>query len=142
MSHIDLTARLAGITNEKPPERPLIPAALIERFCKPGMQSSWRSERHEAKRETWHAGFCGCTGSDGFDDGYSYMEALMASGWVAMPDVGDWPLVIYLLWSARETDERWAIAHYCEGDFGVAVYDDKPAATAAYRELRAEHPAP
>jgi hypothetical protein len=135
MSHIDLIARMVGL-DQAQPEQLLTPDFLITTYCAPGMRTGFR-EAERREHSDWQAGFIGWTsGEHGYDDGYSYMEALIASGWLPRPELGDWPYVIYLIWPARPTDPRYAIAHYCEGDFGIEVFDDKPSAQAGLRALR------
>jgi hypothetical protein len=131
----EVVAALAGIGEQPPPEGgPLTPAALIDTYCQPGMQSSWRTEEREDSM--FHAGFCGYDGHQGFDDGHEWIANLTGSGWCALPALGDWPLVAFMFWPARPSDPRWAIAHYCEGDMAVEVFGDKDAANRGYARLR------
>ena len=123
-----------------PPEGgPLTPQALIDVYCQPGMQSGWRTKRRT--HSMFHAGFCGFDGQRGYDDGYAWMNDLMQSGWLPLYDIGDWPLVVFMLWRARATDPRFAIAHYCEGDMAIELFDSKQAASNGLRALRRAHPA-
>jgi hypothetical protein len=117
----------------------LTPQTLIDAYCQPGMQSGWRTERREHSR--FHAGFCGYDGERGYDGGHSWIDALMRSGWRPLCDIGDWPLVAFMLWRARPTDPRFAIVHYCEGDLAIEVFDDKQAAGEALKTLRRQHAA-
>lgn len=137
MSHIDVVARLAQSGEPpSPAARPMTPAVLIDTYCQPGMPSGFCASERRA-HSGWHAGFVGWTGGPrGYDDGYSYMEALIGAGWLPRPEIGDWPYVIYLVWPARASDPRYAIAHYCEGDFGVEIFDDRQGAQVALRALR------
>lgn len=120
-----------------PPTEPWTPTKLIGTFCNEGQGSAWRTEQRP--HSIFHAGFCGFTGTIGFDDGYSMMAALQDSGWRALPEIGDWPYKVYLAWAR---DEEFALAHYCEGDFAVEVFDGRDAANDALRLLRRADPAP
>jgi hypothetical protein len=115
------------------PRDPLTPQSLIDTYCQPGMQSGWQTEKRE--HSMFHAGFCS------YDGGHSWIDALMQSGWRPLCDIGDWPLVAFMLWRARPTDPRFAIAHYCEGDLAVEVFDSKKAAGDALQALRHEQAA-
>ena len=139
-SYQQIVGVLGGLTESAPQGGPLTPAALIETYCRPGMASGWSSTERE--HSTLHAGFCGYDGQRGFDDGYDWMAHLEASGWRPEARSGDWPYVVYMLWPALSSDQRYAIAHYCEGDFAVEVFQDRSAAAQGLTKLRAERPAP
>jgi hypothetical protein len=133
-----IAAALAGLDDAPPPgDGPLTPQALIDTYCRPGMQSGWRTKRR--KHSMFHAGFCGFDGHKGFDDGYSWMTDLTRSGWVQLPEVGDWPLVAFMLWHAKPSDPWYAIAHYCEGDTAIEVFDSKHATAQGLQTLRRKH---
>lgn len=111
-----------SMVNEPPPAPQLTPAILIERYCTPAQESSWHRETRE--HSEWYAGFIGwCGGDHGYDEGYSYMDALHTGGWRLMAEYGDWPYVIYLYWPAQQSFDKPCVAHYCEGDFAVEVFD-------------------
>lgn len=135
----EVVASLAGTAPQPPtvPRDRLTPTTLIDAYCQPGMQSGWRTKRH--KHSVFYAGFCGFDGHRGYDGGHSWIAALAESGWRPLPEIGDWPLVAFMLWRARPEDPRFAIAHYCEGDFAVEVFDDKQAASQGLQKLRREH---
>jgi hypothetical protein len=152
------------------------PSRLIEVFCRPELRSGFRaSQRDEAERCDWHAGFCSFLGEssyapgvDGFDDGSTAWAELDRSGWTLIENPGSsqFSLAFQMTWrpSGREhleaasantggpgvelaerldklresPDGRWCILHYCEGDFGVAVYDDDTAYQAGERKARQE----
>ncbi len=136
----EVVAAVAGLDAPLPPEGGrLTPQALIDTYCQPGMQSGWRTKRR--KHSVFHAGFCGFDGHGGYDDGHSWIADLAESGWRSLPEIGDWPLVAFMLWRARPEDPRFAIAHYCEGDFAVEVFDDKQAASQGLQKLHREHAA-
>lgn len=103
------------------------------------MQGGWRTRR--GKHSVFHAGFCGFDGQHGYENGYSWMGDLMRSGWFPLSDIGEWPLVVFMLWRARATDPRFAIAQYCEGDMAIELFDSKQAASNGLRELSRAHPA-
>ena len=133
----DLVAAVAGIAPQPPAAGgPLTPQALIDTYCQPGMQSGWRSARRS--RSIFNAGSCGYDGRRGFDDGYEWIAELAASGWRPLPALGDWPFIAYMLWRAWPSDPRWAVAHYCEGDLAIEVFDDKQAASDGLQQLRRE----
>ena len=137
----EVVASLAGIAPQ-PPKAPgdqLTPGALIDTYCQPGMQSGWRTKHR--KHSVFHAGFCGFDGHRGYDDGHSWIAELAESGWRPLPEIGDWPLVAFMLWRARPADPRFAIAHYCEGDMAVEVFNDQHSASQALAKLRREHAA-
>ena len=137
MSHVDVAVQIAARGGAPPSNLPALPPAhLLKTYCQPGMAGGFRaSERRE--RSEWHAGFIGWTGGPlGYDEGHSYAEALIGAGWLARPEIGAWPYVIYLVWPARPSHPRYAIAHYCQGDFGVEVFDDRSAIVALLRSLR------
>jgi hypothetical protein len=136
----EVVAAIAGLGEQPPPEGgPLTPAVLIDTYCRPGMQSMWRTEKR--KDATFHAGFCGYDGRQGFDDGHEWIADLTESGWHPLHDLGEWPLMAFMFWPARPSDPRWAIAHYCEGDFAVEAFVDRDAANRGYTRLRREHTA-
>jgi hypothetical protein len=118
------------------PGGPLTPQALIDTYCQPGMQSEWRSRRRRGSM--FNAGYCSYDGHHGFYNGTEWLVELAASGWQPLPELGDWPLVVFMLWQARASDPRWAIAHYCKGDMAVEVFDDKQAASDGLKRLRSE----
>jgi len=136
----DVVAALAGLGGQPAADgAPVTPQALIDLYCQRGMQSGWRSERRESSM--FNAGFCGFDGRRGYDDGHGLIENLAAGGWRPLPELGDWPLMVFLLWPARSSDARFAIAHYCEGDLAIEVFDGKHAAAIALGELREQYPA-
>ncbi len=92
---------------------PATAAGMIALFCRPGMQSAWRSERRPDSH--FHAGSAAASGGDGYD----FMAALPAS-WQPVPEWGDWPYLI----GWRNDPER-AVLTYCEGDISVEVADDR-----------------
>jgi hypothetical protein len=105
-------------------------------------------------------------GIDGFDDGSTMWGELTASGWELIGDPGDrqFPYSFTLRWRPREREELeaaftraggrgvdlaerldqllespdgyWCIASYCEGDFGIALYDDEAAYRAGEQRAR------
>jgi hypothetical protein len=127
-----------AMANGPQPAPELTPATLIERYCKPQMESSWHHEKRE--HSEWFAGaisYAMCWGleHEGYEEGYGFMEALGDGGWRIMPEYGDWPYVIYMWWAPRESDNRPCIAHYCEGDFGIEAFDSVASARAASKDL-------
>ncbi len=133
----EVVGAVAGVAPGPPASGgPLTPQALIDAYCQPGMQSGWRSRRRQGSM--FNAGFCGYDGQQGFDDGHEWLAELAASGWRPLPGLGDWPLVVFMLWKARASDPRWVIAHHCEGDMAVEVFDDKQAASDGLKRLRSE----
>jgi hypothetical protein len=145
MSDHDLASVVAGMAGLGGQGGTWTPARLIEVFCEPMLESSWHSEKRE--HSEWHAGFCSFNGKgsygagvDGFDDGYDCMGHLEESGWRAIGEYGNWPYVMYFWWAPRDElegpDARPCIAHYCEGDFAVEVFDSIAAARAAKSEWR------
>lgn len=140
-SYQQLAGILAGITeNAKADGGPLTPQALIDTYCQPGMQSSWTNK--ETEHSKFNAGFCGYDGRKGFDEGYSWLNELEESGWHAEHLTGSWPYVAQMIWAALPADPRCAIAHYCEGDFAVEIFDSLQAAAEGLRQLRVDHHAP
>lgn len=107
-------------------------------------------------------------GVDGFDDGSTAWAELDRSGWTLIENPGSsqFSLAFQMMWrpvereqleaafaqaggrgveTAERLDElrespdgRWCIVHYCEGDFGVAVYDDADAYHAGEAKAREE----
>ena len=133
----------AGLAGAQAKAEPLTPAMLIERFCGERL-GSWRASAgaDERKHSTLHTGFCSYLGRnaygpgvDGYDDGYDMMGSLQEGGWRVMAEYGDWPYVVYLWWAALESDPRYAVASYCEGDFSIEVFDSAAAAKLAVRAL-------
>jgi hypothetical protein len=103
-------------------ESPLTPAHLIAIYCQPPTDER-RADGYvgslpepDRPHASWHSGFVGYDGTTGFDDGHEYLDALIASRWRPMPELGDWPLVIYTWWAPCESNDRFALAHYCEGE--------------------------
>jgi hypothetical protein len=133
----DVAATLAGLGHEPPwAGGPLTPQALIDSYCKPGIHNAWESQTRA--HSTFHAGFCGYDGEHGYEDWYALIVALNGSGWRALGRIGSWPLTVFMAWPARSSDPRWALAHYCEGDFAIEVFDSQPAIVGAVRALRRE----
>jgi hypothetical protein len=143
MTDIDIAGWLATLDTQRPsPDGPLTPATLIERYCDPRRCRGLVADpgEHRADAHTEHVGFIGWLGGDhGYDDGYSYLEALESSGWVEIRETGNLPYVIAMVWPARTSDPRWCLAHYCEGDFTVAVYPGRDQTAIALLALIAEH---
>lgn len=119
------------------------PNELIQVFCRPELRSSFReASRNEEKRESWYAGFCAYggrdsygSGIDGFDDGYELWGALLASGWTLIDEPGGEQFP-YSFQMAYAKDGMYAKAEYCEGDFGVSLYDDQDALDAGVQEFQ------
>jgi hypothetical protein len=134
----EVVATLARL-GEQPPWAggPLTPQSLIDTYCKPGIHNAWESETRA--HSTFHAGFCGCDGEHGYEDGYALIVALEGSGWRALRKLGPWPLTVFMVWPARSSDPRWALAHYCEADFAIEVFDCQSATGEEVRALHAEH---
>jgi len=135
----EVVAALSGIAPSPAPSDQLTPRILIDTYCQPGMQSGWRTKRR--KHSVFHAGFCGYDGERGYDDGHSWIADLVASGWRPLHELGEWPLVAFMLWPARGSDPRWAIAHYCEGDMAIELFDSKQDASQGLQQLRRQHAA-
>jgi hypothetical protein len=139
-SHQQMAGILAGIAEHANTDGgPLTPQALIDTYCQPGMESSWRTK--ETPQSKFHAGFCGYDGQRGFDDGYDWLNELEESGWHAEHLTGKWPYVAQMIWAALPADSRYAIAHYCEGDFAIEVFPSVAAAIEGLRQLRVDHAA-
>jgi hypothetical protein len=133
----EVAVTLAGLGHQPPwAGGPLTPQSLIDSYCKPGMQSGWQTEKRV--HSMFHAGFCGDDGEHGYDGGHDWIADLARSGWRPLPDIGDWPLVAFMLWRPRSTDPRFALAHYCEGDLAIEVFDSKQAAGEGLQALRRE----
>ena len=107
-------------------------------------------------------------GVDGFDDGSTAWAELHRCGWTLIENPGSsqFSLAFQMTWRPSEREQleaafthdggrgvetaerldqlrespdgHWCILHYCEGDFGVAVYDDEPAYRAGERKAREE----
>jgi len=104
------------------------------------------TRRDEETACTIHAGFAGYPFAD---DGYEFQGRATSQvdpiltpdpsrlGLRIWPEVGDWPLVVYL-----HAPEECAIVEYCEADLSVRIYDDEYAYREACRKLVAEHPCP
>jgi hypothetical protein len=136
----EMAGILAGLTKGAPTDGgPLTPQALIDTYCQLGMQSGWSNK--ETPQSKFHAGFCGYDGEKGFDDGYHWLNELEGSGWHAEHLTGNWPYVAQMIWAALPVDPRYAIAHYCEGDFAVEVFPNVDAAAEGLRQLRVDHAA-
>jgi len=108
---------------------------IVETYCRPGFASAWRRERR--RHSHFHAGFFR-------GGGYLLMELVAGGRWEitgqaatpfrVMPEVGDWPLVIF--W---RNDRERAVLRYCEGDLGVEVFDSDERYRAELERLRREH---
>lgn len=68
-----------------------------------------------------------------FGDGWEWMEEGLRDGWHAEPiwgrygwDLGTWPLVVVALYTDEE-HERYAVAHYVEGDVNIKRYRSRGA---------------
>lgn len=94
------------------------PEQLVEHFCDVRDVGSLAEPSETGGARTCHGycGFNGKKGSDslivGFDDGYEFMDYLMARGWKAMPDKGEWPYLIYLSFAPAD---QHAVVEFCEG---------------------------
>lgn len=87
------------------PDPTFPPAALAAAFC--------GYARQEADGTTVH------TGHAPYSEGYDALADLVSRGWTALPELGDWPLVIYLAW--RRHDEP-ALVELVEGDVTLRVF--------------------
>lgn len=105
-------------------------------------------------------------GVDGFDDGHELWGDLTSASWALIQDPGDrqFPYAFYMEWKPTELmrleaafdhagsrgvdlaeridqlraspDGHWCMVSYCEGDFGVDVYDDEAAYRREERRVR------
>jgi hypothetical protein len=146
----DLDAIAGTVVGER---KDWTPSRLIAVFCQPGMSSGFHeSGRKNGTRSDWRAGFCAYLetnaygeGIDGFDDGHALWGELIQSGWSLIQDPGDrqFPYAFYMEWRPREDatpgtpDGQWCMVNYCEGDFGVEIYDDEAACRAGEQTVRA-----
>ena len=106
--------QMAGLGADKPKPVRVTPANLIGRFC-----TDRGVTKNGDKIAIGHCGYMGGRGDGmavGFDDGYDFMGYLDERGWKSLPEFGDWPYVVWLVW-AREGE--LALAQYCEGDLTV-----------------------
>jgi hypothetical protein len=126
-------ARFAGLELAGAEGEPWPPSVLFERFCgdeaaglraDPGVVTedrggglSWRVGR----------GWCGFNGHrspnrllTGFDDGYDFMGCLAEHGWGDLPSRGDWPYIVYMVWTK---DGKPALCSYQEADFTCWEFD-------------------
>ena len=136
-SYHELAAKLAA-GGGKPSQGPLSPKALIDTYCQPGMQGGWKTQTRE--HSTFHAGFCGVDERKGYENGYVWIADLTHSGWVPQRDIGHWPQTAYAIWPALAADPQHAIAHYCEADMAVEIFDSSESMVGALVKLRAEGP--
>lgn len=127
-----VVARLAGMGEAK---APLPPQELIERFCGDSAPGS-RTGTAVKDGMTVSKGFCGFTGSSGYDDGYGFMGDLLDRGWGELPGKGDWPYLVYLAWLPKGPEDKHAIAEYIEGDLTVWVFDSIEIANRHYAGLK------
>lgn len=104
---IDAAAALAGLGG---PLEPCPPAALARAFC--------GGSRRESDGSTVYAGHAP------YDDGYTALADLVNRGWLALPTLGDWPLVVYLAWPRNAEP---ALLELIEGDLTVRVFPTRTA---------------
>lgn len=151
--HDAISAVLAADTGG----RKYTPQALIDAFCAQRAlayigraigDAGYAARKVAQSTDARHVGYCGYEGKDafapgvdGFDDGYDMMGALQESGWACLPDVGEWPYVVFLVWRPQPEDRRWAICSYIERDFTIELLADQAATERRYRELKEQHPA-
>lgn len=108
------------------------PTKLITLLCTPEMATTWKSERREHSH--FHAGHVPPTL---YDDSAEFAAALLDSGWrepEARGGEAQWPLTFVLVWADHDADPAFALAHHCEGDFAVEVFDDKNSLQAAFSD--------
>lgn len=118
------------------------PAKLVETFCSEEFRSGFRKAQTNEHSE-WSSGFCSYAGKNaygpgihGFDDGWDFASELSHAGWLQVSGTdSQYPYSQTLVWRALESDPRWALASYCEGDFGVEVYDSEDALDVAIIEV-------
>jgi hypothetical protein len=117
----------------------LTPKALIRAYSEPRPQFMWRTEAR--KHSQFYEGPCGFDGRRGYDDGYDWMEALEAAGWLTIGTLGEMPFSIYLNWPALPADPRHAIAHYSEGTLSLEIFHARALAENAVKQMHRGHPA-
>ncbi len=111
---IDAAAALAG----RNPSDPFPPAALAKLFCGDGRPGVWGSTTY--------------TGFAPYDDGHTALADLVNHRWLALPSMGDWPLVIYLAWPHKDEP---ALVQIIEGDVRLWVFPTRDALKAFARWL-------
>lgn len=135
MAEHDTASVVAGLASEGERKSPLTPAQLVKRFCDESLGGdlvAWAGTRREGDKTTSH-GFAGFDGRQGYDDGYDFMGDLMERGWRALPDKGDWPLVVYIAYVRK--GGPFAIAEYCEGDLSVWEFETLEGTKAFYATI-------
>jgi hypothetical protein len=131
------------------------PQALIDAFCTQRAfahigraigDADYAERKMAESSDARHLGYCGYEGKDafgpgfdGFDDGYDMMGCLLESGWVCLPEVGEWPYVMFFVWRPRHEDERWAICSYIERDFTIELFPDQAATNRRHDEFKRRH---
>lgn len=133
MGEYDAASVVAQLSDLTAPQDAVGPERLVQSFFGDGAP--------EAKEGmSVYRGFCGYRGGTGdsletgFDEGYDYLGYLADRGWRPLPEKGNWPYVVYLLWPVRDGGSA-AIAEYCEGDLTVWVFDTPDAAKRHYASL-------
>jgi hypothetical protein len=106
----------------------ITPENLIERFCDPHDVGAL-ADPVEIDGIRICSGFCGIDERKaesvivGFEDGFDFLNYMMARGWWPIDDKGEWPDRVYLLWSGEE--RPISVAAYEEGRLTVAQFASK-----------------
>jgi hypothetical protein len=58
----------------------------------------------------------------GYRDGYTWMEHLGESGWLAQDGIGDWPHSITMLWPSLSIYPLHALARYLDANLTIEVF--------------------
>lgn len=103
----------------------ITPENLIERLCDPHDVGAL-ADSVEIDGARTCSGFCGYDESNadsfvvGFEDGFDFLDCMMARGWKPINEKGEWPERIYLLWSGEE--RLISVAAYEGGQLTISQF--------------------
>jgi len=110
---------------QTPAPEAITPESLIERFCDPrDVGALADSVEVDGVRTT--SGFCGYDEAKadsfvvGFEDGFEFLDYMMARGWKPIEGKGEWPERVHLVFSGEE--RPISVAAYEEGHLTITQF--------------------
>lgn len=101
------------------------PENLIERFCDPRDVGAL-ADPVEVDGVRTTSGFCGYDEAKadsfvvGFEDGFEFLDYMMARGWTPIEGKGEWPERVHLVFSGEE--RPISVAAYEEGQLTITQF--------------------
>jgi hypothetical protein len=110
---------------QTPAPEAITPENLIERFCD-SRDVGALADPVEVDGVRTTSGFCGYDEGKansfvvGFEDGFDFLDYMMARGWTPIEGKGEWPERVYLLWAGEE--RPISVAAYEEGQLTISQF--------------------